>query len=578
MCPEDLTAGANIDDASPLPATRGLSVAVPRVLGMALVAGILSLVAALVSLRLTSESLRLPLGRDDAVALYQAANTTIRFGWFTWNPDIGYPYGMDASHIPNPEVHEWLVLKLITMLSADPFLALNTYFLFGFFSVGCFSYLLFLSTVRLEWFALLLSVAAATLPWHFARLPHALLADYSPVPIALLLAYLMWNRRWVTSNGRFALAIAGAVFVGTGGVYYALFACILLGPVLLWRIASERRVTRWWRDAAVAFAIPTALLASMGMHGSLSRMPSAGSSYARSALESLVYSGDVLTLFLPWPLANAHIEGNARLSILGAMAVTASVGILLALAVARYRGPARMVDASVTRELVPWLRLFVWSLLWFAPGLGFVFALLVSPSIRSWGRMSIVILYISFVIGGIALRALTQARPRWRVASAVGLSVLLVGQVAMDYSSLLAPWSSGFDAEAKRYAAGLRSLVNRSCPILQLPIMKFPEAIWPTDRMAPYDHMWMQIYAPEFRWSFGVVTGTRAAEASQKRYSEKMDLAQIVHNADQDGYCAIHVDRLGMTPARDARLSTVLGKPDLEVGRWALYQLHGARE
>ena len=78
MCPEDLTAGANIDDASPLPATRGLSVAVPRVLGMALVAGILSLVAALVSLRLTSESLRLPLGRDDAVAFYQLTNTMVR--------------------------------------------------------------------------------------------------------------------------------------------------------------------------------------------------------------------------------------------------------------------------------------------------------------------------------------------------------------------------------------------------------------------------------------------------------------------------------------------------------------------
>ena len=40
-----------------------------------------------------------------------------------------------------------------------------------------------------------------------------------------------------------------------------------------------------------------------------------GSTYARSAFESLVYAGDVLTLFLPWPWADSQIEGNARLSV-----------------------------------------------------------------------------------------------------------------------------------------------------------------------------------------------------------------------------------------------------------------------
>ena len=107
-----------------------------RVWGTALSSGLLSLIAALLSLRITPASVRLPFGRSDAVAMYQATHTMIRYGWFTWNPDIGYPYGMDAAHIPSPEIHQWLLLKIVTLFTSDPILALNAFYLVGFFVVG----------------------------------------------------------------------------------------------------------------------------------------------------------------------------------------------------------------------------------------------------------------------------------------------------------------------------------------------------------------------------------------------------------------------------------------------------------
>ncbi len=103
---------------------------------------------------------------------------------------------MDLAHIPFAEIHQWAVLRGVAVFTEDPILALNVFFLLGFFAVGFASFLLFDATIGNRWLAIALAVALATLPWHFSRFHHTLLADYSPVPIILLLAYRMWTGWW----------------------------------------------------------------------------------------------------------------------------------------------------------------------------------------------------------------------------------------------------------------------------------------------------------------------------------------------------------------------------------------------
>ena len=171
-------------------------------------------------MRLTPGMLHLPWGRGtwttgDAALMYMTASTMIRFGWFTHNPDVGYPFGMDLGNFPFPEIHQWALLRVVTAFTDDPFVALNVFFLLGFFAVGFFSFLLFDATVRHRWLALILAVVLATLPWHYSRFHHTLLADYSPVPIALLLAHGMWSGGWSGSVGGPPSLCWERVYIGT---------------------------------------------------------------------------------------------------------------------------------------------------------------------------------------------------------------------------------------------------------------------------------------------------------------------------------------------------------------------------
>ena len=370
--------------------------------------------------------------------MYMTARTMLDFGWINWNPNAGYSYGMDTAYWPSPELHQWLLLKLVLAVVDRPVAALNVFFLLGFFIVGFCSFLLFGPAVRWQGLAVALSVTAATVPWHHSRFPHTLLADYSPVPMFLLLALLMWNRWWANSNRRLIIALVASLYVGSGGVYYAFFACLVLGPVLVGRMWASRRLTAWWRDAAVVMAIPVTLLACLLAHRSLSVQAAAGTTYLRDPIESLAFAGDVLSLFTPWPFQElVRMEGIGPLQrdrqprhgpVCGRTRCFHRVG---------KPQPRDVWPLVLESELRPWFRLQVWVLIWCLPGMGWVFATLVSPNIRSWGRLSIVLMFICLTIAGILLRWLADRRPRARIWLVTGVAAVLLAQIALDHRVLL---------------------------------------------------------------------------------------------------------------------------------------------
>lgn len=548
------------------------------VAGAALTAA-LSVLACVISGRLTTDVLRLPWGAGerpsgDAALMYALAATMRRHGWFSFNPDLGFPFGMDFAHVPFAEIHQWATLWAVTRFVHDPIMALNVFFLVGYAAVGASGYLLFRATAGVGWLAVALGVAGASLPWHLTRFHHTLLADYSPVPVFLLLAYLMWEGWWQQRPRRVVVALLASGYVGTSGAYYAAFGLLMLVPVLSALAWSKRRLNAILVDVLVAAAIPGSLVVAAVAHAALRRTGAEGPALrARTPGMSLVFAGDPSTLLIPWPVQDSRIEGSGLFSLFVAASFGAAIVLLVVVAASARRD--RHVGA-LDGALLPWFRLLAWTLLWFLPGLGWVFATVVNPQIRSWGRLSLVVAYISLVIVGTALARALDPRPLWGRGAQVGLILLLAAGIAIDQRALLVSrTAASFDADARLFAAAVAEVVPLGCPVLVLPQRSYPEG-QANSQVGPYDQLWVGVYDPTHRFSAGVVGGTDGARGYAERYrgaGEPGALATVLDHAREDAFCAVLTDALDDGGPLSADLAGLLGPPAVQVGRWAVTML-----
>ena len=98
--------------------------------------------------------------------------------------------------------------------------------------------------------------------------------------------------------------------------------------------------------------VPAALALSLATHTLTGKDSSGFWAFARDPLESLAYSGDALSLFIPWPLRVTRFEGDARFGVMAVIAVFVSVGVLVWFA-SGFRG-SRPKSHSTTGSGTKW--------------------------------------------------------------------------------------------------------------------------------------------------------------------------------------------------------------------------------
>ena len=167
--------------------------------------------------------------------------------WTTPNYDLGFPWAQDLAHSPTPDVLHLLVLKVIVWVVQDPIVALNVFLILGFGFVAIAMYALLRVLRVTPGISFALAVSFSLLPWHFDRLIHAFLSNYSSVPVGLvlLIAVLSWPLALSgPERGRprdQIIALGLAVYVGLSGGYYAVFISILALTTLTFQILAGRR-------------------------------------------------------------------------------------------------------------------------------------------------------------------------------------------------------------------------------------------------------------------------------------------------------------------------------------------------
>ena len=413
-----------------------------------LATGFVSLLAVVVIYRLWWADKQSPFWgpSGDGLGTMALVKTVIAHPWYWHIPELSAPYGLNLYDFSSV-FGDWLHLALIkglTLFSHDTALVYNTYLTAGFPLAAMSAFVVQRDLGVTRPVALATSVVFSVLPFHFGTVEWLLTAYFAAPIAAWLVIIVVLGRPVWRMHGRIPLptlkvAIAALILSG-GSVYWAVFCAVLL--VVVTPVIALLRVS--WRPllSGAAVASMVAALALVAQAPSLIYHARHGSNNVvgvRQPYESEIYGLSLADLLIPPPthpvsfLAHAGERYAATntmpaeegkngwlwLGSLGSIGLLLGIGALLRFGVRKPRVLPTAGFVSLAALLVSW-----------AGGVSALVAWYVSPQVRAWDRMAVVIGFTSLLSVGLVLdrigRRLNPTGIRWRrIAIGCGLTALL---------------------------------------------------------------------------------------------------------------------------------------------------------
>jgi phosphoglycerol transferase len=541
-------------------------------------------------------------------------------GGYLSNPSLGAPFGQKLFEYPQGgDDLSLLLVRALALFTSDPALIVNLFFLSTFALVGFSSHLVLRSLGVGAPAAAVASILYSLLTYHFFRgESHLLLSAYYAVPLTAYLflklldgAPLLARRErggsrstaWLSRRTLATVAIC--VVIGSDNLYYATFAAVMLLAAGLIMLAVRR-----WRTAVVGLALVLLVALSIGANLSPTLVYRArhggdavlerSAAFTESSDEG--FSLRLANLLLPQPdnpiaplrelaakydrvIAPGYCEacyaspgtvGSVGLLwlLLCALGVLvgaggwfaarrllrhASVGVIVALAVATVGGIASLIEVFVTAD------------------------------IRAWNRISVFIAFLSLLAVALLLERLLEwifarrasSRARYAIAGLMLLGVLAFGVYDQTGASFVPPYAATarqWRSDA-RFVAEIERRLPRGAAVLELPYVPFPEGYPETpvgETVATYSTKYEllrgYLHSSTLRWSYGAMKGTPADWSAQLAGEP---LAYVAAAAAASGFDGLWVDPAGFDPGKAERvraaLEALLGAAPLESPRRDLW-------
>jgi hypothetical protein len=550
--------------------------------------GVLTAVAALVlaclALKVWRGDLAVPFSyRQETQYYLMLAKAMEDHGGYYENPSLGAPFGQELYDFAvGTDRLNLDLLRLLGLLFGGPAAAVNVFFLLTFPLAASSSFLVFrlLRIARAP--AVVCALLFALAPYHFERGEGNLfLSAYWVVPLGayLVLATLagkpQFQRRPSASglgayaSGPTLMTVGFCVAIASTGIYYAVFTALLLVGAML--IALVGRIGR---AAIVGGAICLALiLVGVLVHlaPSIAYRSANGPNPAseRHPRESEIFALKLSDLVFPIdlhriePLARFTADYKAASPIrsepmaLGPIAAAGFLGLLMFGLVALVGPPARAVSPLMRQAAGATLLAF---LIGTVGGISTVIALLVTPQIRAWNRISIFVAFFAFLgvavaLGGLGRRLGTQ--PLRRAAfGAVLAGVLVFGLYNQVTYVHVPPYElAGSYREDDRFVGEIERRLPSGAAVFQLPYVAFPESQQLVD-LFENDLLRGYLHSEDLRWSAGATKGRPEDWADDLAGTAT---ATVVDAAAAAGFSGLYIDRFGYAD-RGAALEKDLGR------------------
>jgi phosphoglycerol transferase len=181
-------------------------------------------------------------------------------------------------------------------------------------------------------------------------------------------------------------------------------------------------------------------------------------------------------------------------------------------------------------------------------GFGALFALLISPQIRAYNRISV---YIAFFAFFTVVLLLHRARQKFfrarglRLAFDVLVVALMILGLLDQNPRRFVPQYAGVKSEFlndAEFVKRIEASVPRAAMIFQLPVKQFPET-GPIERVTDYDLFKGYLHSKELRWSYAAMRG-RPSDTWQSAVIAK-PLPEMVESVALSNFEGIYIDRFG---------------------------------
>jgi phosphoglycerol transferase len=476
-------------------------------------------------------------------------------GWYWDNARSGYPFGSNFRDFPGSDFGSLFIIKILGSITGEYYKALNLYVLIS-FSLSFISCFIILIRIGLnKYLAFSAATLFAFLPFHFLRLNHLFYLFYFVVPIYFYYAFKTFFCEFNKKTDYFNLtAFITLLICSFFGVYYSLFGLIVI------TVGGIAAAFNKWSFKPLGFSIIAIAAVLLGVL--LNLAPSIlntnkngkNSEVAvRNIGEAEIYSFKLVQLVLPRenhrvpqlaaitqkytdsaPLINEN--RTATLGLFGA------IGLIIAGCVLAANSSGRDVNPRISLLALISLVLFLSGTI---GGLGSLFAITISSSIRGWNRispfLSFACLAILFLFLQNHLNSLRNSIALYPLAALCILFAGLYDQTAPANTLIITDTKNRFDAD-RSFIKQIESNLEPHSPIYQLPYMPFPESP-PINSLGDYELGLCFVHSKTLRWNYAGMKGRPGdlfyRELSKKSIDEQLPIIKKL------GFKGVYVDRRG---------------------------------